>query len=135
MFSSVTGLSEMFKDKNVLITGHTGFKGSWLCLLLEQLGANVYGFSDKVIPSSLYERFLQESNFKISGGEKFADIANNLEIKAYVEQIQPHFIFHLAAESLVLPSYKKPRKTWKTNTLGSINIIETILATGLILRA
>ena len=98
-------LKKVFKSKKVLITGHTGFKGSWLSLCLRYLGANVLGIS-KNIPSS-------PSNFLSSNVDKIVksktlDIKKIDKIKAVINKFQPDFIFHLAAQSLVGVSYEKP---------------------------
>lgn len=112
-----------YKDKVVLITGHTGFKGSWLTTWLLKLGAKVVGVS-KDIPSkpSMYDTL----NLK----EKITDYRFNIkDIKRLKEVIineQPDFIFHLAAQALVSVSYSMPIDTISSNTLGTVNIMESI---------
>ena len=118
-----TKLKKIFKNKKILITGHTGFKGSWLTLWLSLLGARVTGISFG------YPTF--PSHFKVIKiakriNHKILDIRNFQNIKKTIKKIQPDFIFHLAAQSLVQTSYKDPLLTWSSNTLGSINILESL---------
>lgn len=113
----------VFENKTVVITGHTGFKGSWLALWLSQLRAKVIGISD-AIPTS-------PSHFE-SGGlwsildDRRLDIRNRAELCSQLNEIKPDFIFHLAAQPLVRNSYSDPIKTWETNTLGTINLLESL---------
>jgi len=112
-----------FKDKNILITGHTGFKGSWLSLWLNYLGANVVGFS--------IDEVGEISNYRISHidkliNDKRGDIASKNEISKVIKDFKPDFIFHLAAQSLVRESYKFPLKTMMTNAIGSANILDSL---------
>ena len=107
-------LKKIFKNKKVIVTGHTGFKGSWLTLCLKYLGAEVLGIS-KNIPT-------KPSNF-ISSKINIKDFK---KVKKIINQFKPDFIFHLAAQSLVNTSYKDPRDTWQTNLIGTINVLESI---------
>ena len=102
----------------VLITGHTGFKGTWMTLLLQQLGVSVVGYSLKPEKDSLYDR--ANLNGKIP--EKFADIRNHKKLNKFVEKHKPSVIFHMAAQPLVLESYKKPLETFDINVLGTANL-------------
>ncbi len=113
----------IYKDKKVLITGHTGFKGSWLSLWLENLGAKVFGISD-AIPT-------KPSNFEVSDLGKHvvdnrADVADFSQIKNIIQEIKPDFIFNLAAQALVRKSYSSPRETIMTNSIGTTNILEAV---------
>ena len=114
---------EIFKDKKVLVTGHTGFKGSWLTTWLIMLGAKILGVS-KDLPSepSLYNEL---KILKKIVDLRF-DITNLKKLKKTIKKFQPDFIFHLAAQSLVNVSYKDPLITWQTNLIGTINILESI---------
>jgi CDP-glucose 4,6-dehydratase len=109
-----------WKGKRVLITGHTGFKGSWLTLWLRHLGANVSGIS---LPA------LQPSLFHIAGIEDeissyYCDITQSSELKSTIQSIQPEIIFHLAAQALVRPSYIDPVSTFATNIMGTVNLVD-----------
>ena len=112
-----------YNNKTVLITGHTGFKGSWLCAWLNYLGANVVGIShDTVSTPSNY------STSKISSiiNDQRLDIRDADAIKVLVEEVQPDFVFHLAAQALVRPSYKNPLETMSTNAIGSANVLDAL---------
>ena len=113
----------IFKNKKVLITGHTGFKGSWLALWLSMSGAKVMGISNKIITN--------QSNFKAIKLKKEIlskniDIRNLKKIKTAIIKFQPDFVFHLAAQSLVKKSYEDPIYTYETNTIGTLNILESL---------
>ena len=117
-------LKNTYKDKNVLITGHTGFKGSWLSLWLSQLGANVIGVSNEV-PS-------QPSHFNaINLDSKILDnrldIRDHNSVKDLIFDHQPDFVFHLAAQPLVKHSYDNPIETITTNAIGTSNVLDSLL--------
>ena len=114
---------DFWKQKKVLITGHTGFKGSWLSLLLSYLGADVIGYSLKP-PStpSLYELAkLDELVFSIEG-----DVRDYEHIKQIIDKNSPDIVFHMAAQSLVRPSYEDPITTYSTNVMGTVNLLEAV---------
>ena len=118
-----TELQTFYTGKRVFLTGHTGFKGSWLCLMLKELGAEVYGYS--VAPNT------EPDLFTILGLENrihstIGDIRNleSLE-KAYTEA-NPDIVLHLAAQPIVRDSYKDPRYTYETNVMGTVNILECL---------
>lgn len=116
----MTNLS-IFKGSRVLITGHTGFKGSWLSLWLAQLGAEVHGLSFDV-PSDPSHFMAANLASKIS--DYRIDIRDQASLKNLVEKIDPDFVFHLAAQALVRPAYGDPTDTWQINTMGTINLLE-----------
>jgi CDP-glucose 4,6-dehydratase len=111
-----------FYKKKILITGHTGFKGCWLIVWLHLLGANLYGLSLK--PNQKYNKFFFFLRSKVKN--HFFDISNKKKTTNLIKRIQPDFIFHLAAQSLVSESYKNPFFNWKTNLFGTLNVLESI---------
>lgn len=113
--------SQFWKDKKVLVTGHTGFKGSWLALWLQYLGADVVGFS--LEPSTEPNLF---TIARVAEGMQslIGDIRDLERIKSLYQDVQPEIVFHMAAQALVLPSYKDPLTTYKTNVMGTLNLLE-----------
>lgn len=113
-----------FKDKKVLITGNTGFKGAWLSFWLSHvLEARVYGLSDRALESpSLFECLNLQSKIDY----RVTDIRNLDLVKKSVQSIEPDFVFHLAAQSLVRTAYQDPILTIQSNTLGTLNILEAL---------
>ena len=114
---------KIYKGKKVLITGNTGFKGTWLSLWLDMLGAKVVGISK--LPHTKPSNFLEhklDKKFKTF----FFDIKDKKKVEVTVKRINPDFIFHLAAQSLVLKSYEKPLDTWHTNLIGTLNILNSL---------
>lgn len=124
---SIDIFDSFYKGKRVLVTGHTGFKGSWLSIWLHELGAEVIGVG--------LEPFTERDNFVLSGiGKKIkadirADIRDGERMKAIFKEYQPEIVFHLAAQPLVRLSYDIPVGTYATNVMGTINILEAIRAT------
>ena len=119
--------SNFWKNKKVLLTGHTGFKGSWLSIWLKKLGAELVGFS-KDIPTkpSLFEVA------KVSEG--MISITGNIEdfamIQKVVKENKPEIVIHMAAQSLVRKSYEEPITTFATNVMGTVNLLQAIKTTG-----
>lgn len=115
---------DLYRNKRVLVTGHTGFKGSWLVQWLLSLGADVYGISLKPQVGSIYDLspgLEPQKHFEI-------DLLNRQEIESAISTIQPELVFHLAAKPLVIPSYLEPFETFETNIGGSINLFRALLA-------
>ena len=116
-----------YKGKRVLVTGHTGFKGSWLTLWLHSLGAEIVGIG--------LEPFSERDNFVLTKvGDKIKsdireDIRDGEKMKEVFRDYQPEIVFHLAAQPLVRLSYQIPVETYQTNVMGTINILEAIRAT------
>jgi len=113
----------IYKNKKIIVTGHTGFKGSWLTLWLINMGAEVIGIS-KDIPT-------KPSHFELLNIKKkifnyYIDLNNNKKLKFVINKHKPDFIFHLAAQSLVSRSYQNPKETWLSNTLGTINLLDSL---------
>jgi CDP-glucose 4,6-dehydratase len=114
---------EIYKNKKVLVTGNTGFKGAWLSIWLKQLGADVYGFSNEIPTNpSIFEVCNLESKIK----HNYIDIRDFVQLKNKISEIVPDFVFHLAAQPIVSSSYSDPLETFSTNVMGSANIMEAI---------
>ena len=113
-------LKKFYKNKKVFITGHTGFKGIWLYLILNFLGAKVYGFSLKIQKNDDY-KFYKLIKKKIRG--TYGDILDYNSLKKSIFNFKPDIIFHLAAQSLVIESQKNPKLTFETNVVGTNNLI------------
>ena len=112
-----------WKNKKVLITGHTGFKGSWLSLLLYNFGAKLYGYSLKPEKNHLF----QKANLhKIFVKSSYENILNYRSLSNNLKNIKPQIVFHLAAQPLVIDSYKNPKDTFNVNLMGTLNLLESI---------
>lgn len=115
-----------FEKKHIFLTGHTGFKGSWLALWLQRLGARVYGYS---LPPPT-----EPSNYRLSHIRKYlvketiGDIRNRKQIQKALQSANPDVIFHLAAQPLVLESYSDPFETFDTNVLGTASVLDAVRA-------
>lgn len=114
--------NNIYENRKVLVTGHTGFKGSWLSLWLKLLGAKVYGYalSPNTNPSMFRILNLEEK----LDGSIIGDILDEAQLNSTLGEIKPEIIFHLAAQPLVLLSYEQPTMTYKTNVIGTLNILE-----------
>ncbi len=115
-------LSGYYKGKNVFITGHTGFKGSWLSLWLSKMGANIYGYSFH--PETIPNNYTVSSVGDLFSEEIIADIRDKKSLYEAIKKTDPEFIFHLAAQPLVRDSYKCRVETFETNVIGSLNVLE-----------
>ena len=115
--------SSVFDGSCVLITGHTGFKGSWLSLWLAKMGASVFGVSLGVqtVPSHF-----DVASLASRVNDYRHDIRDSNALNRFIQEIQPDFVFHLAAQALVRLSYEDPVDTWQTNTFGTINVLESL---------
>jgi len=119
----MVGFNDIYRGKTVLVTGHTGFKGSWLVLWLLELGATVIGYA--------LDPYTTKDNYVLAGLEdKIIDIRGDIRdydrLQAVVQQHKPEFVFHLAAQSLVGASYKEPVDTYMVNVIGTIHVLEAI---------
>ena len=113
--------NEIYKNKTVLITGHTGFKGSWLSIWLNELGANVVGYA--------LEPYTEKDNFVVSGLESkithiIGDVRDYKKLKEVFTKYKPEFVFHLAAQPIVRESYLNPKETYDINVGGTVNVFE-----------
>jgi CDP-glucose 4,6-dehydratase len=117
---------EIYGKRRVLITGHTGFKGSWLSLWVTELGANVIGYSlEPPTEPNLFESVnLMDKITHIIG-----DVRDEKHLISVFEKYQPEFVFHMAAQPLVRTSYKEPRLTYETNVMGTVNVLEAVRKT------
>ena len=114
---------DFYNGKKVFVTGHTGFKGSWLCKMLSNLGAEVTGFSlEPPTSPSIFEIANIESDVKSYIG----DIRDLARLKEVFDEAQPEIVFHLAAQPIVRDSYKEPAYTYETNVMGTVNILECV---------
>lgn len=122
----VVGLEELKKvyaGKKVLVTGHTGFKGAWLLLLLNQLGARIRGYSLAPRNSNDLYHLIQGDALCDS---VIADVRNKEQLEAALIDFQPDFVFHMAAQALVLESYAHPAETYETNVMGTVNVLDAV---------
>jgi CDP-glucose 4,6-dehydratase len=110
-----------YKNKKVLITGHTGFKGSWLCLLLNKLGADVYGYA---LPPTTTPNLFSEAQVNEIVTSHIGDIRDFEKLKGVLYKIQPEIVIHMAAQALVMESYKNPRETFEVNIMGTVNLLD-----------
>ena len=111
----------MFQGKTVLVTGHTGFKGSWLCIWLKELGANIVGYA--------LEPYTERDNFVISGLKDkiihiIGDVGDYRKLREIFKKYRPEFVFHFAAQPIVRESYINPKETYDTNIGGTVNVLE-----------
>ncbi len=120
-------LINFYSGKKIFLTGHTGFKGSWMALWLSQMGAEVVGFALRADEESLFNLTkVEEATVKSIIG----DIRNEKEIAAAVKDFQPEIIIHMAAQPLVRQSYFDPLETYQTNVIGSLNVFEAARKSG-----
>ena len=115
-------LSNFYNNKKIIVTGATGFKGAWLCSWLLKLGAKVYGVGYNPNENkNLFYKLNLESKIKLS----LFDIRDYKKLHSHFKKINPHIVFHLAAQPLIYESYKKPLLTFDVNFRGSLNVIES----------
>src|SRR5688500_1382395 len=114
-----------WSGKRVFVTGHTGFKGSWLSLWLQDMGAMVSGFS---LPAPTTPALFHEANVAAGMNSTLGDIRDAAVLKAALRAFRPEIVFHLAAQSLVRLSYAEPVETYQTNVMGTVHLLEAVVA-------
>ena len=114
------------KGKHVLITGHTGFKGSWLIAMLHHQGAKVSGIALDPVAGGIFEK---AALHEILAHDIRLDIRNSVELTKAIQRISPEVVIHLAAQPLVLVSYEQPTETYETNVIGTLNVLQAVEAT------
>lgn len=118
-------LQSFYNGKQIMVTGHTGFKGSWLCLVLTMLGAEVIGYALTPEDVSLFNQLkIDEEITSIVG-----DIRDFTAIDKCITHFKPEIVFHMAAQPLVRESYRAPRETFETNVMGTVNLLESLRKT------
>lgn len=113
-----------WKDKKVFITGHTGFKGSWLCIWLHSLGAEIIGYS--LDPPTNLNMYKQCNINKIVNTSTIADVTNYSLLNKNMIEANPDVIIHMAAQALVREGYENPYETYSTNVMGTVNVLESV---------
>ena len=119
--------NNIFEGKTVLVTGHTGFMGSWLCIWLRELGANVVGYA--LEPYTVGDNFVV-TNMSDKMKSNIGDICDYGRLKNVFDECQPEIVFHMAAQPLVRFSYEQPKLTYDTNIGGTVNVLECCRLTG-----
>ena len=115
---------DIYRGKRVFVTGHTGFKGSWLCELLLAAGAEVHGFA--LPPPTRPALFSQLGLSRRIASHTIGDIRDAAALEAAFASAKPDFVFHLAAQAIVRESYRVPRETFETNFMGTVNLLEAV---------
>ena len=118
--------SSFWPGKRVLVTGHTGFKGGWLALWLQRLGARVMGYS---LPAPTQPSLFETARISESVQGVIADVRDLARLKAAFQEFSPEIVFHLAAQPLVRASYDEPVETYSTNLLGTVHVLEAVRLT------
>ena len=119
-------IKDFYRNKKVLITGHTGFKGTWMCEVLVNLGADVYGYAlNPPTDPSLFEISSMASRIHSYEG----DVRDLEHLKKVFSKVQPEIVIHMAAQPLVRESYKNPVYTYDVNVMGTVNILECVRVT------
>lgn len=115
---------ELWRGRSVFVTGHTGFKGSWLSLWLARMGAKITGYA--LAPDSQPSLFELANVSKLMLAHHEADVRSLSTLQAALFAAQPEIVFHLAAQPLVRRSYREPVETWSTNVMGTVNVLEAV---------
>ncbi|MGB0390119.1 MAG: CDP-glucose 4,6-dehydratase [Salibacteraceae bacterium] len=116
-------LKKVYEGKRVFLTGHTGFKGAWMTSILKELGAEVKGYS---LPPIEHNALFHEVRAELFCDSVIADVRNREKVEREIIKFKPDFIFHMAAQALVLESYKNPIETFQTNVMGTLHILDSL---------
>ena len=119
--------TEFWKGKKVLVTGDTGFKGSWLCLWLNHLGAEVWGYS--CAPPWTRPCLYNLTNVGKVIGHRDGDVVRFSGVAEVMKDFQPEIVFHLAAQAIIWKAYEDPMNTFRTNVMGTVNVLEAVRST------
>jgi CDP-glucose 4,6-dehydratase len=117
-------LAPYFKDKKILLTGHTGFKGAWMLQVLARMGAKICGYS--LAPENTHDLFNQINGEQLCVQHLIEDIRDTTRLKQAIISFEPDFIFHLAAQPLVIDSYSNPLYTFEVNAQGTANLLDAM---------
>ncbi len=123
MVSLVDRLKSAYSGKRIVVTGHNGFKGSWLVGMLNFLGAEVDGISLPINSHSPFQGFHSKGPHR----SHEIDIRDFASLSRLIRKLKPELVFHFAAQSLVLNSYVEPRETFETNVLGTANLLQALI--------
>lgn len=117
-------IAQVYQDLPVLVTGHTGFKGAWLCTVLQDMGAKVYGYALEPEEESLY------MTLGLDVASSFADIRDFENVQKYINEVRPRIVFHMAAQALVSVGRENPVETFSTNVMGLVHVLEASVKAG-----
>ena len=123
MQNSLDLFNKTFQNKKVLVTGDSGFKGSWLCIWLKELGAEVYGYS---LPALTKKDNFVTTDLQNKIHHQDGDIRDLDKLSNYFNEVKPDIAFHLAAQPLVIESYNNPHYNFETNLMGTVNFFEAV---------
>ena len=121
--NSLNLFNKIYFGKKILVTGHTGFKGSWLCIWLKEMGAEVYGYA--LPPLTPNDNFVT-CNLKKKIQHLSGDVRDKEKLQNYFNEVKPDMAFHLAAQPLVIDSYNNPHYNYETNLMGTVNFFEAV---------
>jgi len=114
---------EFYRNKRILITGHTGFKGAWMCKLLLEAGAELSGYA---LEAPTNPNLFQLCGLKSKMNSILGDIRDLPHLKKVFDEVQPEIVIHMAAQPIVRDSYKKPVYTYEVNVMGTVNLLECV---------
>ncbi|MBC7695268.1 MAG: CDP-glucose 4,6-dehydratase [Burkholderiales bacterium] len=123
MMSQLDLFSGIYQNKKILLTGHTGFKGSWMAIWLRELGAEVHGYA--LEPTAEKDNFVT-TNLSKKIYNRFGDVRDKEALQNYFDEVKPDMAFHMAAQPLVIDSYNNPHYNFETNLMGTVNFFEAV---------